>query len=284
MDVVRSTDSFFNFLLHFPHLTANNVLSLFLLTLFRILPIIVFAPFLGGRNLPNPVKIMFGIALASIFIPTVLASSKGAVEFNWLYLGYSLKELAIGFILGFLIAIPFFIGQASGSLIDHARGSASLQVTDPTTQTQTGPLGLLYNYALIAIFFAIGGPFYFFNAVADSFQLVPVDAFFNPHFFSMNVPFWHLVVKLLYHVMSLAVQLAAPSLIGILMVEMFLGIANRLAPQVQIVFLGIPLKSWTGLALLSLAWVFILKQLGKESLEWVKVINNIIHSTHFYKS
>ena len=133
----------------------------------------------------------------------------------------------------------------------------------------------MYNYVLIAIFFLIDGPFYFFSALADSFQLLPVDGYFHANFFQANVPFWRGLTQLLYRIMSLALQLAAPSLIGILMVEMFLGITNRMAPQVQIVFLGIPLKSWVGILLLALAWIFILKQLSKETLNWIEIIQKM---------
>lgn len=84
-------------------------------------------------------------------------------------------------------------------------------------------------------------------------------------------------ISLFNHVMSMAIQLAAPSIVGILMAEMFLGIANRLAPQVQIVFLGIPLKSWLGIFCLSVAWYFIIQQLGKESLNWIKMIDQMIN-------
>ncbi len=277
MDAGSLTDSYLNLLLGFPNMPPNTVLGLFLLTLFRVIPIIMFAPFLGGKNLPNISKMLFGFALAAIFIPAVLMHAKADINFDWKFVGYSIKEITIGFILGFFVAIPFYIAQTSGSLIDHIRGSSALQVTDPSTQTQTGPIGLLYNYVLIAIFYMIGGPFYFFNAITDSFYLIPVDSFFNPIFFSLTTPFWKFVLQLMYTLMSMAIQLAAPSLIGILMTEMFLGIANRLAPQVQIVFLGIPLKSWVGIFFLAIAWTFILKQLGKESLNWVKIMENIIH-------
>jgi type III secretory pathway component EscT len=88
--------------------------------------------------------------------------------------------------------------------------------------------------------------------------------------------YWKIIIGLLHQVLSLAIQLGAPSIIGILMAEMFLGIANRLSPQVQIVFLGISLKSFVGLALLAAAWFFILKQLGKESLSWMKTLHQAI--------
>ena len=195
---------------------------------------------------------------------------------NFLFIGYALKELLFGFILGFLVTIPFYIAQSSGSLIDHIRGSSSLQINDPTTQTQTGPVGILYNYVLIVVFFAVGGPFFFLDALARSFELIPINNVLNPHFFMPDNSFWKMITTLLTHIMALAIQLGAPSIIGILMTEMFLGIANRLAPQVQIVFLGISLKSFVGLALLATAWFFIIKQLGKESMTWLKVVYKII--------
>ena len=54
--------------------------------------------------------------------------------------------------------------------------------------------------------------------------------------------------------MILSTQLAAPALIMILMTDFFLGIANRLAPQVQITFLGMPLKSLLALTIVFFGW------------------------------
>ena len=81
--------------------------------------------------------------------------------------------------------------------------------------------------------------------------------------------------------MTTAIQLSAPALIGIFVSDMFLGIANRLAPQVQIVFLGISLKSWVGIALMTVAWTLVIKVIGKESIEWVKLIQTLILSSKY---
>ncbi len=273
---LSSTDSYLNMILSFPGISANAVLVLFLLTLFRVIPIISLAPFLGARNLPAATKMRFGIALSAIFIPYVLIHANKNIDFSMIFIVYAVKEILLGFALGFLISIPFYIGMTSGGLVDHVRGASSLQITDPSTQSQTGPIGILYNYALIAIFFLLGGPLYFFQVLSYSFALLPVDGYFHPAFFQENVSFWKSITAILYRVMSLAIQLAAPSLIGILMIEMFLGIANRLAPQVQIVFLGIPLKSWVGIFFLAISWIFVMDSLGKESLDWVKMLQEML--------
>jgi type III secretion protein T len=275
-DSASLTDSYLNFLLDLTALAPNTVLSLFILTMLRVIPILVQAPFFGAKNLPSSVKIMFSLALSAILIPQVLLSAKAPVPFDWNFIAYAFKELIIGLILGFLVTIPFMIAQASGTLIDHVRGSSSLQVNDPTTQMLSGSVGIFYNYMLIALFFGIGGPFLFLQGLATSFQILPADSWFNAAFFSLKMPLGKLLLILIGYLMSIAIQLAAPSLVGILMTEMFLGIANRLAPQVQIVFLGIPLKSWVGIFFLMIAWYFILQQLSKESLEWLKIMNRTI--------
>ena len=83
-------------------------------------------------------------------------------------------------------------------------------------------------------------------------------------------------MDLINQIATIAIQLSAPTIVAILMAEMFLGIANRLAPQVQIAFLGMSIKSLLGLALLWTAWFFILKQFTKQTYNWLSVINKII--------
>ncbi len=283
MDLTTATDNYFIMIGALAQKAPTTLLAVFFLSLGRLVPIMVLAPFLAARQLPTPIKIMLAISILILIFPQIIFSLNTELNLNIHFAGLMIKEILIGFILGFIAAIPFYIAQASGSLIDHIRGSASLQVSDPTTQTQTGPIGILYNYILIVIFFAIGGPILFFDAISSSFSIMPINQLLSPFFFNAEVPFWKTIIGMIAHLMRLAVQLGAPSLIGILMAEMFLGIANRLAPQVQIVFLGISLKSFTGLTILATAWFFILHQFGRESMIWLKELTQTIQSTGFYK-
>jgi type III secretory pathway component EscT len=221
---------------------------------------------------------MFSISLIAIFLPHNLLSVHGEISFDFSFMLFFLKELLLGFILGFLAMVPFLTAQMAGSLIDFQRGASSLQVSDPTTQTQTGPVGLLCNFFLIAVFFLLNGPFLFLNAVADSYTIIPVDKLIDPSFFLLKGTFFEQITSLAGRMMRIAAQLAAPALIGILLTDLFLGIANRLAPQVQIVFLGIALKSWVGLALLTAAWGFMIQVMSKDAIDWMTVIKNLIYT------
>src|SRR6185503_20374087 len=122
-----------------------QIWNLFLLGLARIVPIIAIAPFLGAKAISNPMKIFFGISITTIFMPFLIIHSSVPLVVDIHFILLAFKEVLIGAMMGFIISIPFFYAQAAGGLIDHQRGAQSLQVTDPSTQTQSSPLGVLYG-------------------------------------------------------------------------------------------------------------------------------------------
>lgn len=255
---------------------ALGPLALLFLFLARFLPIIQLSPFLGAKILPNPVKLAFALTLFIIFLPKLLTVTSTPLGFN-IYTALLLgKELFVGFIIGYLISIPFIIVQSAGIIIDHQRGGAALMVNDPTIQNQSSPLGTLFNYVLIFVFFAIDAPFLFIDVILTSYDVIPPDQFFNSAFFVKDTPFWKLQFSILGQVMALGIQLATPALLIMLMTDLFLGIANRLAPQVQITFLGMSLKSLLGLMLVTLGFSLIVDQFQKQSLHWIQVIRDVL--------
>lgn len=271
-------DDYLSYFLSLPNLTPLTLLALFFLVLFRLAPLIVIAPFLGGKLLPGSIKTGIAIVLAVVFMPLVVAHSSNYPAFDALYLALAFKELIVGFILAFIVSIPFFIVQSSGIIIDFLRGSSMMQMQDPALQAQASPIGILYNFLLIYMFYQIDGPALFFDAISNSYKAFPADTFFHPHFFSMKMPLWKTVVTLMHSIMAISIQFAAPAIVAILMTELFLGIANRLAPQVQIAFLGMSLKSLIGMTILWAGFFFLMQQFSGEIRRWMQVLNALIGS------
>lgn len=271
-------EGFVNLIANIKGLDYNRMWILILLGFMRFAPICAIAPFLGAKLIPGVARVALAMSLTLVFLPTILLHSSMDIEHlrTWL-LFFSLKEIMIGFILGYLCSVPFFIAQSSGIFIDYARGASSMMGQDATTQTQVSSLGIMMNYYLIVVFFALGGPLVFFSAVGDSLELLPVDGFLPAVFYDKNHAFWHQIMDLMNQIFSLAIQLGAPSLLAILMAESFLGIANRLAPNVQIAFLGMPLKSLLGLTLLWAGWYVISQKLGDYSISWVHGMDKLLH-------
>ncbi len=268
------TDTYLSVLLSRP---PTEIWNIFLLGLARIVPTIAIAPFFGGKMIGDAVKVGLGVSITCIFLPyLVIASPNLNVTMDVSFIFLMVKEVVIGALLGFFIAIPFYYAQGAGALIDHQRGSQSLQVMDPTTQMQTSPTGTLYNNMLLVLFFAMSGPILFFDGLFTSFALIPLDSFFPPQFFDLKHPFWITMTGMCTTVVKIALQLSAPSLLGMLLSDLFLGIANRMAPQVQISFLLWSFKAFIGIAMLFLAWWLVIKQLDLQALTWLKTYTKVV--------
>lgn len=252
-----------------------SFLSLFFLFMARFLPILLQSPFFGARVMPQPAKVALGISLFFIFLPQLLLITH-KIDFNLRLVFLMFKELFVGTIMGLLISMPFIIVQNAGIIIDHQRGGASLMVNDPTIQNQSSPLGSMFNYVMIWLFFMIDGPFLFIEAIMTSYEVIPPDQIVNPKFFDRNSAFWTSQIALLNKVMIISIRLASPALIMIMMTDFFLGIANRLAPQVQITFLGMPLKSLLALLIIFIGWRQINEEMVKQGYVWINEILNML--------
>lgn len=252
-------------------------LSLLFLFFARFLPIIALSPFFGAKLLPQPVKVAFALTMFVVFLPKLLIVTTTPLTFDSMMLLYLIKEMFVGLVLGFIIGMPFMIVQNAGIIIDHQRGGASLMVNDPTIQNQSSPLGTLFNFVMICIFFTLDGPFLFIDALVTAYDVVPPDQFFNQSFFAKDSSFWDVqMMDILNKMMVITIRLASPALLTILMTDVFLGIANRLAPQVQITFLGMPLKSLLALAVVFLGWHLFTDELGHEIYYWLSYVTNTL--------
>lgn len=271
-----------DYALHFLNLAieAGNALgplTLLFLFLCRVFPIVALAPFLGARVMPHPVKVCLCLSLFILFLPALLDSMSGPLTYNYLAIMLMCKELFIGLVIGTLVSVPFNIVQNAGIIIDHQRGGASLMVNDPTVQNQSSPLGTLFNMVMIYIFFIVDGPFLFFDLLLDSFHIMPIDQFFSAAFFVKQSPFWQQMISLLNKIMVLSIQMAMPALLIILMTDFFLGIANRLAPQVQITFLGMPIKSLLALMVICIGWNLYIEHFASGSREWLNYMRLLMN-------
>lgn len=251
---------------------AFGIWNLFLLSLARVLPVVAITPFFGSKSIPNPAKMAIALCVATVMLPHLATTSKLFPVMNWTYAGLFIKEIFIGTIIAYIATIPFWVAQSSGIVIDFMRGASSMIGQDPTMRNQVSSLGILYNQMTIVLFYSIGGATIFLSTLMNSYIILPPDTWIHPIFFAKNFPFWKQVITLASHIMAMALQLAAPAIVGGLMAEVFLGIANRMAPQVQIAFLGISIRSMLAIGLLCAGWIVVLNQISAETLNWLEML------------
>jgi type III secretion protein T len=266
-------DSFISYALNY---SVPTVWHTFLLALARIVPPISMAPFLGGKTVPNPIKMGLGVTVTLIFLPQILATTDGPIVQDAHFILLLFKEALIGSLFGLIITVPFYYCEGAGSLVDHQRGAQSLQVMNPGTSNQTSPIGNLYNNMMLIYFLTLGGPVIFMDAILTSFVVLPPTKFVPFEFFSMTNQLWDLLIGICPLIVKMVFLISAPSLLSMLLSDLFLGIANRMAPQVQISFLLWSMKAFVGIGMVFLAWGVLLKKFHFLAIDWLETFGKIV--------
>lgn len=248
------------------------VWSVFLLLFARLLPIFAIVPFLGAKLFPAPIKVGIGLSWMAIIFPKVLMATQlyNYLSDNTFYF-LLIKELCIGVFIGFILAFPFYAAQSAGSFITNQQGIQGLEgATSLISIEQTSPHGIFYHYFVTIVFWLSGGHKIILSVLLQSLEALPIHHFLPMEMMSLQAPFWTTMIKMCQLCLIMTIQLSAPAAVAMLMSDLFLGIINRMAPQVQVIYLLSALKAFMGLLFLTLAWWFIVKQIDYFTLAWFK--------------
>jgi flagellar biosynthesis protein FliR len=213
----------------------------------RMLPIVFLVPVFGGKKLPVPAKLCLSVSLAFSVWPHVAAGSP--VPEGIRFLGLLLKEIAVGTVLALAASCMFDGMRMGGRLIDDLRGSSQASALVLQTDARTSPLGDLHLLLAILVFFTAGGPAILLNALIASFERVPVNAVPSIEVTSQA---GKLLLALTSEAIRLGLSIAIPAAVALLMADSVLGFMNRTAPQIQVFFLGMPLRNLVGIGVVLL--------------------------------
>lgn len=214
----------------------------------RLLSFLSIVPFFGGASVPGRVKVATAAAFVVILYPGLAASTSPDVPLGFGAIGFGallVKEALVGFTLGFVASLVFEAVQVAGRIIDFQRGATMGESFAPQLQTRVSELGQFKLQFAIILFLAIGAHRFFIDALFRSFEAVPATSF--PHIQAGWTPQLAFIVEMSASVLAIGVQLAMPAMIALLLTDTFFGIINRVAPQVNVFFLSMPVKMALGL-------------------------------------
>lgn len=221
----------------------------------RLLSFLLVVPFFGGGAVPSRVKVATAAAFLIILYPSLTAGlPPGGTSLGFGPVGFAallMKEAFVGFTLGFISSLVFESISVAGRIIDFQRGSSMSELFAPQLQTRVSELGQFKLQLSIVLFLAIGAHQYFISALLRSFETIPAFGF--PSLQPGWSPLLEFVVKLSASVITIGMQLAAPAVITLLLTDFCFGLINRVAPQINVFFLSMPVKMAVGLAVVLLS-------------------------------
>jgi flagellar biosynthetic protein FliR len=150
-------------------------------------------------------------------------------------------------------------------------GFSIINVIDPQTQVETSVISFLENFIGIAFFLLINGHHWFFTAVSESFGYLPVTGV------RLEGPVVERFVHLSADVLVSGIQIAAPVIAVTVIADVVLGIITRVAPQIHIMIVGMPLKTLIGFTCMSLSFYFLPQVLGQRFMMLFRDMFALLH-------
>ncbi len=230
-------------------LTVDQI-QYFLLVFVRISTVIALVPIFGSYQIPAQIKVAISLTLAIILLPVIMAA-KPQIPGSFtvaLFMILAIKEAMVGLAIGFVTQLIFTAIQLAGQLVDTEMGFGFVEVADPFTEEPITVLGQFQIIIFTILFLTFNGHYFLLLAVEKSFQIIPL--------FSAHIPggreAMH-ITGLIANVFVLALRFAAPIFVTLILTEMALGVVARTVPQINIFFVGMPLKIVLGLSAMILA-------------------------------
>jgi flagellar biosynthesis protein FliR len=234
--------------------STTYLLSLFLIFV-RILAVMMTAPVFSSRTVPTIAKVGFAGLLAILLTPdsanSVIQSSSsvllGDSPLGWLSLSLIIgKEILVGIVIGFVCNLVFVIVGMAASLMGLQIGFRAANLFDPMTTTPTSALDQFYSLMVMTLFLTINGHHWLLRAVSRSLEVTPLGMFTF-----QEITIERLIV-LTGETFAAGARIALPIVASLLLADLGLGIIARAVPQIQVFFLGLPLKIGFGLVALAL--------------------------------
>lgn len=208
----------------------------------RMAGLFIFAPVLASVSVPMKVRALLccGISLIVwlgmpphlqlLAVPDVITAA---------YLIFT--ESTLGMIIGFIAMLPVVAVQLGSAVFGQQMGFGLAAVYNPALETESDVLGELMLYLAIGVFLAFGGLEHTFLAVANSFVAIP------PGGFSLSRAPLTLVQGILNAGFALALRIAMPVLVLLLIETLASSLISKTMPQLNVMSLGFANKIILGM-------------------------------------
>ena len=198
------------------------------------------------RTIPRPGRTALAIALGLVIAqpigsPQISAADLATAAFT---------NVTLGAILGWFLGLAASLFQVAGTTIDLSSGISLGSVFDPDSGNTPGPFSHFYTLAAHTLIIAGGGLLAITQVLWYSTKVIALDGHLGGLGMLGDVATSR-VDAMFRHGVELALPVAAVLFVS----ELAFGLLSRLAPQINMFLIALPMKSLMALSMLGTACV-----------------------------
>lgn len=217
--------------------------TLLMMIFMRMSGCIIFNPILGRKNIPTVLQIGLTLMLSIFSYPFVPAQTL-EISSVLVFFIVALKELVIGYIIGYIIQMFTSVILIGGEIIDMQIGISMAKIYDPSSNVSMPVSASYINLMFILIFFAANGHLTLIQIFTKLCVAVP----YGDHL--INTSAVYSLVSMFTQILIYAVKIALPILAAEFITELAVGLVMKAVPQVDVFTVSIQLKVILGFAVI----------------------------------
>jgi flagellar biosynthetic protein FliR len=225
----------------------------FVLILTRLSGFFLVLPVFSWQAVPMRVRVataMLMSAFFAMFTPVAVMNRVPETVEVIILLG---QEATYGLALGIIAQILFSVVRCAARIIEQEMGMTMAEVMDPLTGERTQPLGGILEMIFILLFLSANGHHLFLQALARSYETFPIGT--SPSIQVLTGG----IVEAGTIMLTASLRLAAPIMAAFLVMLVVLAILARIVPEMNILFLSMPVRVGMGLLLTVMFLPFLLE-------------------------
>jgi len=222
-------------------------IELFFLVLARTSAIFVLLPIFGSPGIPVLAKAGASFFISLLFLPMVIDLRLILPNQVFPFLMLLSREILVGLVIGFVTSFLFAGIQLAGQFIGMQMGFAIVNAIDPQTQQNVSLIAQFQNLVAMMIFITIDGHLFLFSGIKNSFEVIPLMGA------SFSASLTDQMIRMGAGIFISGVKIGAPIITTLLLTSVALGIAARVMPQMNVFFVGLPLKIGLGILVIALS-------------------------------
>ncbi|MCG8406208.1 MAG: flagellar biosynthetic protein FliR [Phycisphaerales bacterium] len=226
-------------------LRFEMLLPAFALVLARVAGLVLAVPMLSSSQIPVIVKVWLVVTLSLMTFPAVAEYLPASLTPGQAVAGM-VGEFVVGEIVGFGAGLVFFAAQVGGKIISHQSGMALGTVFNPIFDAEATALDQIWFFTTLLIFLGLRGHLAVVSVLLDSFETVP------PMMAKFDGTVADFAVGILRSMFELALRLAGPAIVALLLSSLVMGFLTRTMPQLNILSVGFSVKIAAALSVVAL--------------------------------
>ncbi|MBI5408348.1 MAG: flagellar biosynthetic protein FliR [Nitrospirae bacterium] len=218
----------------------SGYITNFLFILIRSSIFVSLIPVIGGKEMPGQFRLGLAVFIALMLTPAV----KFEIGENAIPL-LIVKEALIALALGLTVRFIFMAVSLAGQIISQTMGLSVASTFNPEIGQDT-LMGEALGIMAMLFFLVTDAHHELIYIFVKSFELLPAGQ-------ANILPVIPQALSMGNKIFILALKIAAPVTVGLLLVNLLTGFLSRVAPQMNIFFITLPLNIFLGLLLLMMS-------------------------------